>query len=152
MKKSQSVTEYALFISAVLVGLLTMQVYYHRAVKGNLKAKTDSIGEQFNLKDDNYILESKSVSGQSIQQGQYVQGAGFDPSLPYQKSTISQGSIANSGFAKNLTAAGASLSGAYAGGEISVADYKDVVDPSKHGIANMGQINTTGSAFNDLGM
>jgi len=47
VKKGQGATEYAIFIAAVLAGLIAMQVYYQRSVKGNMRSRADSIGEQY---------------------------------------------------------------------------------------------------------
>lgn len=63
-RKAQGATEYAIFIAAVLAGLLALQVYYSRSVKGNMKGRADSIGEQFDASDEAYYnKESRSVSG-----------------------------------------------------------------------------------------
>jgi hypothetical protein len=66
-KTAQSATEYAILIAAVLAGFLALQVYYQRAVKGNMKGRADSIGEQFDLGGGRYVLESRSVSGRESQ-------------------------------------------------------------------------------------
>jgi hypothetical protein len=149
MKKTQSVTEYALFISAVLVGFLAMQVYYHRAVKGNLKAKTDMIGEQFNLKDANYTLETKSVSVRDNYQGS---GRDYTDAYGNQKTATMTSTISSSpdsGFMDDITAAGGNLSASYAGGEISTSDY---VNDTGHGIADMGNISSNDTIPQDMGM
>lgn len=69
MKKAQGATEYAIFIAAVLAGLLALQVYYKRAVQGNTKSRADSIGEQFSM--DNYTFDksSHSISSRQTQTG-----------------------------------------------------------------------------------
>ena len=61
-RKAQGATEYAIFIAAVLAGLLALQVYYSRAVKGKVKSSAESIGEQFDLNAANYTSTSRSIS------------------------------------------------------------------------------------------
>ena len=46
-KKAQSTLEYALLITVVIGGLLTMQSYMKRGLQGKLKETTDQIGEQY---------------------------------------------------------------------------------------------------------
>jgi len=64
-RKAQGATEYAIFIAAVLAGLLALQVYYSRAVKGKVKSSAESIGEQFELNTANYTTTTASASGQT---------------------------------------------------------------------------------------
>ncbi len=47
LRKAQSTLEYALLISVVVGGLLTMQNYLKRSVQGRLQASADEIGEQY---------------------------------------------------------------------------------------------------------
>lgn len=47
IRKAQSTLEYALLISVVVGGLLTMQNYLKRSVQGKLRASGDEIGEQY---------------------------------------------------------------------------------------------------------
>jgi len=60
-KKGQGATEYAIFIAAVLAGLIAMQVYYQRSVKGNMRSRADSIGEQYD-NEGTYNANSSSFS------------------------------------------------------------------------------------------
>lgn len=46
-RQAQSTLEYALLISVVVGGLLTMQNYLKRSVQGRLRASADEIGEQY---------------------------------------------------------------------------------------------------------
>lgn len=47
VRKAQSTLEYALLISVVVGGLLTMQNYLKRSVQGRLQSSADEIGEQY---------------------------------------------------------------------------------------------------------
>jgi NifB/MoaA-like Fe-S oxidoreductase len=47
IKTAQSTLEYALLISVVVGGLLTMQNYLKRSVQGRLAASADEIGTQY---------------------------------------------------------------------------------------------------------
>lgn len=47
LRTAQSTLEYALLISVVVGGLLTMQNYLKRSVQGKLQAAADEIGEQY---------------------------------------------------------------------------------------------------------
>lgn len=47
VRHAQSTLEYALLISVVVGGLLTMQNYLKRSVQGRLQASADEIGEQY---------------------------------------------------------------------------------------------------------
>ncbi|MDD4955448.1 MAG: hypothetical protein PHP17_05375 [Candidatus Omnitrophica bacterium] len=47
LRQAQSTLEYALLISVVVGGLLTMQNYLKRSVQGRLRASADEIGEQY---------------------------------------------------------------------------------------------------------
>jgi len=47
LRQAQSTLEYALLISVVVGGLLTMQNYLKRSVQGRLQASADEIGEQY---------------------------------------------------------------------------------------------------------
>ncbi|MDD4183386.1 MAG: hypothetical protein PHT53_06165 [Candidatus Omnitrophica bacterium] len=47
VRHAQSTLEYALLISVVVGGLLTMQNYLKRSVQGRLQASGDEIGEQY---------------------------------------------------------------------------------------------------------
>jgi len=62
MKKAQGATEYTIFIAAVLAGLIAMQIYYQRSIKGNMRIRADSIGEQFDSTGGNYTRRSTSLS------------------------------------------------------------------------------------------
>jgi hypothetical protein len=64
MKKAQGATEYAIFIAAVLVGLIGLQIYFQRAVAGNMKSRSDSVGEQFSFSSKGSTT-TKSVQGRS---------------------------------------------------------------------------------------
>ncbi len=47
LRRAQSTLEYALLLSVVVGGLLTMQNYLKRSVQGRLQASADEIGEQY---------------------------------------------------------------------------------------------------------
>jgi len=64
-RKAQGATEYAIFIAAVLAGLLALQVYYSRSVKGKVKSSAESIGEQYELNAAHYTSTSRSVSSRN---------------------------------------------------------------------------------------
>ena len=144
-RKSQSATEYAIFIAAVLVALLALQVYYSRAVKGNVKTRADSVGEQFNTK-ANSVLESRSVSGRNSVTGYNSTGNDGD----WSKSTILKSdSAATAKFSSVI--GGVSKSGvlvdsyANAGGEASSTAYVKEFDDKKIGTST----NVTVADFND---
>ena len=47
LKKAQGATEYAIFIAAVLIALIAIQIYFQRSVKGKFKSSADQVGDQF---------------------------------------------------------------------------------------------------------
>lgn len=48
-KKGQSITEYSVLASIVILAFLVMQIYMKRSVQGKLKASSDEIGQQFSF-------------------------------------------------------------------------------------------------------
>jgi hypothetical protein len=91
-RRAQSAVEYAIFIAAVLLGLVGLQIYFQRAVGGNLKSKSDSIGDQFSLKQSSFS-ETTSV------QGRHSETDGLNVSY----STYSRGLEKNAFSANDLT-------------------------------------------------
>ena len=123
LRKAQGVTEYAIFIAAVLAGFIALQVYFQRAVKGNLKGRSDAVGDQFTTSQV-YTVQSRSSSNRE-NIGGYQQFGGSDF---YNKSTILNDMGTNMGsasFEADLAGAGATLlaTEGYAGHEISKTDY-----------------------------
>lgn len=101
MKKAQGATEYAIFIAAVLAGLLALQVYYKRSVQGNTKSRADSIGEQYNVKDATYKKEFNSFSTRNSQSGLTAAASGYGG---WSKSKVSDDGAA-AGLRSNAVAA-----------------------------------------------
>lgn len=56
-KKAQSTLEYVVLIVVITAAVLTIQVYFKRAVQGRIKSTTDDIGEQFSTSGNLYINE-----------------------------------------------------------------------------------------------
>ena len=56
-KKGQSVLEYAILVGVVIAVIIAIQLYIKRAVQGNLKARSDAIGDQFTTATD-YTTEN----------------------------------------------------------------------------------------------
>lgn len=74
MRKSQTVTEYSIMFSAIVAGLIGLQIYFQRSVKGNLKQRSDSVGGQFTTTQD-YTTEETSQTLRSSEGG-YVAADG----------------------------------------------------------------------------
>jgi len=87
VKKGQGATEYAIFIAAVLAGLIAMQVYYQRSVKGNMRSRADSIGEQFD-NDGTYKTGSSSYSYRKADTNNANTDGGWTKSLVSKKDDI----------------------------------------------------------------
>lgn len=63
MRKSQSITEYAIFIAAVVVAFLVIKTYFARGYSGYTKKYTDSLGKnQYSPTYSNYDLIKESGS------------------------------------------------------------------------------------------
>jgi Flp pilus assembly pilin Flp len=153
IRKSQSATEYAIFIAAVLVGLLALQVYYSRAVKGNVKSRADSIGEQLDTK-DGYTLETRSVSSRTSDTGYNgTSGSWSNSTIDSTGAGTSEIDAITEGTNNRATLLGNN----YQGGEVSQTDY--VQEGSlgggmlgAHGTATTGNFSNTGvSVYNDTG-
>jgi hypothetical protein len=154
-KISQTASEYAIFFVMIVASFVVIQKYYHRAVKGNIKARTNMIGEQFNLNDGRYVLETHSVSDHQV----YAGSAASQSGLAGTHATVNMISsnnltASNNGpdFSAELSAAGAKFSKSYAGGEVSGSEYKDVNNQDKHGVAELGKINSNNTLAKDLGI
>jgi len=153
LRKAQGATEYAIFIAAVLIGFIALQVYYQRAVKGNIKQRADSVGDQFTT--------TESFSSQSISQSNrvsdsgYIASAGESGAAGWSKSTITKdlgdsGLTDKASFRTGLAAAGAKLVTAsgqdsgYAGAEYSTTDYVNATAGGgaigSHGTMKSGKI------------
>lgn len=74
-ENGSAMLEYSLFISMFILAVVLTQVYTVRAIKGKLKADTDSIGQQYSYPNSNYDyhqladskrLEVTSEQGESI--------------------------------------------------------------------------------------
>lgn len=49
-RKAQSTLEFAVLIAVVVAALLSMSVYFMRAISGRMRASSDDIGEQYEPK------------------------------------------------------------------------------------------------------
>lgn len=67
-KRAQSTLEYAVIIAVVVAGLLAMQFYIERGLKGKLRTSTDNIGEQYapGLTTGTYTTTTGSTSAETI--------------------------------------------------------------------------------------
>lgn len=67
-KKGQSTLEYAVIIAVVVAGLLAMQIYIERGLKGKLRTSTDNIGEQYapGLTTGTYTTTTGSTSAETV--------------------------------------------------------------------------------------
>lgn len=162
MKKAQGATEYAIFIAAVLAGLLALQVYYSRSVKGNMKGRADSIGEQLNTGDDAlYVRESRSVSGRMSTTNTGAEGGAWSRNAVADNGQVDTSFIG--GF-RSKTATAGSSTGAnaashyasnYKGGELSSTEYVNnqnswnVTKESSHGVNYIGEAEASGSVWGE---
>ena len=124
-RKAQGATEYAIFIAAVLAGLIALQIYYQRAIKGNMKSRADSVGEQFSADVNNTYQTISQVMRNST-----TAGTGFNITVDggaqqevYSNSVIMGEMAAGDNFMSKINAAGGALGDSYAGAQISTADY-----------------------------
>ena len=129
LKKAQGATEYAIFIAAVLIALIAIQVYFQRSVKGKFKSSSDQVGEQFTTEANN-TYQTISVSARRSISGDH-RGVGVDgveqnvtsSSVVLDQSENAAFNTALSGFT------GADVRGSvlgadnYAGGAYSTSDY-----------------------------
>jgi len=162
MRRAQGATEYAIFIAAVLAGLLALQVYYQRAVKGNMKGRADSIGEQFNNEEGLYTRESRSAAARiSYTNTDGAQGAWSrtDTANETQSTAIKGSDTAWLSNIGNVVAADKHTSG-----EVSSTEYVNIgeddwgseaqaTDFGVHGVASLGEIDGGGSSvWEDAGL
>jgi len=160
IRKAQGATEYAIFIAAVLAGLLALQVYYQRAVKGNVKSRADSIGEQFDNAGGKYVRETRNAASRDMFTN--VAGAG-DAWSSSNVTTSNVGSDAAWLSATSRSSHSSVLAGVHhtaGGGEVSSSEY--VTDASfnaatgamgAHGTAYLGKVEGSGrSVWDDSGM
>jgi hypothetical protein len=139
-----------------LIAFLALQVYYSRAVKGNVKTRADSIGEQLNTDQGvNNIMETRSVAARTSVSGQAARDEGFNNA--FSGSTISNETGAQYKGIIGGTGETGVLIEPYQGGEVSSSQYSNATMGSgelgTRGVATMG--NFTGaprSAFNDSGV
>ena len=61
-KRASSILEYCILITVFCTALVGMQIYLKRAVQGELKAHTDSIGGQFSSAWSDYTYTTKITS------------------------------------------------------------------------------------------
>lgn len=165
-KKAQGATEYAIFIAAVLAGLLALQVYYSRSVKGNMKGRADSIGEQFDNKGGEYVRESRSASaatsysnvGESEMDDkhkQYADRQSVNVMADGTKSSTIKGdgkwlNVFGSTAATAKHTSGAVSSSEYVNEFTVDGDKNHVASFGSHGYADMGAIEGNGeSVFSD---
>ena len=68
IKRGAVILEYSMLIFAFCAALAVMDVYIKRAVQGNLKASTSSIGEQFSADYSNYtyVLTEKKKTKDTV--------------------------------------------------------------------------------------
>lgn len=148
-KKAQGITEYAIFIAAVLAGLLALQVYFSRSVKGGIKSKSDSIGQQFDANiGASYNKETRSVSGRMVEQN-----TGSDY---WSKSTVVGNTTATSFSKQKIDALKANIEGlnigaryvnnvtGWQGGELSSSEYVD--DQGNHGYYTRTSVSASGNS------
>lgn len=96
-RKGQSTLEYAILIAVVVGGLLAIQTYVGRALKGRLRGSTDDIGEQYSaghMSATSTITVKKQTSKEVF--GTDVVGKGVT------KSTISGGKRTRAGSEQTL--------------------------------------------------
>jgi len=63
-KRGQSTLEYAVLIVIIIGALLTIQVYFKRAVQGKVKSSADDIGDQYSDGNQNVIKTTVRVSNE----------------------------------------------------------------------------------------
>ncbi|MFH1768023.1 MAG: hypothetical protein ABH858_02540 [Candidatus Omnitrophota bacterium] len=136
-KKGQNIAEYSLFIAGIIAALIGLQIYFGRAVKDNLKERSDAIGGQFTT-GQTYTVEKQSHTLRSSEQG-YVQNTGGDAYWSRSK-ILADGGVIDAGIAadwhKSLTdPSGAAGEGGalpslnkltWTGNEITKTDYVKV--------------------------
>lgn len=145
-KKSQSITEYTLFIAAVIAGLIALQVYFQRGVKGNIKQRADSIGSQFTA-DEDYTIEETSQVVRSSESG-YVNKSGSE----FWSFSEVQDTAGGSGVAPNvsndwissLSNAGAKKTSDYSsiGSQYSSTDYVEADEGTEGDIGEHGSFDS----------
>jgi len=145
LKKAQGVTEYAIFIAAVLAGFIALQIYFQRAVKGNLKQRSDAIGEQFTTTQDYTIQRSTQTDRQSFT-GYWDDGFNVYTSKSIILHDLEDTGYGGGSFQADLEAAGAKLleDRGYAHHEVSQTDYVDATEGSgdlgAHSVMTSGKI------------
>jgi len=135
-------------------------VYYQRAVKGNVKSRADSIGEQLDTSvGAQYVREQRSVSARETDMNTGIAG-----SSQWMNSSVSNATTASAadGIGGLRTAIGsmglnAKFTGAtYRGGEVSSSEYVDsfgTTATAGHSTYNMTEISGGGkSVWQDGGL
>ena len=146
LRKAQGVTEYAIFIAAVLAGFVALQIYFQRAVKGNLKERANSVGEQFTTTED-YTIQTASQTDRDSLTGYQVDNWGNT----YWNKSVIQHDLGQTGmgggtFESDLVNAGAKMleQDSYAHHEIQKKDYVTSAQGSGqmgvHSVFDGGQI------------
>lgn len=67
-KKAQSVTEYSIMFGVIIAGLIGLQIYFQRGVQGNIRERSDAVGDQFTTS-QNYTIERQSHTLRSSEGG-----------------------------------------------------------------------------------
>jgi len=113
-KKGQSVLEYAILVGVVIAVIIAIQLYIKRAVQGNLKARSDAIGDQFTTATDYTTENIQQTARREAYQTDAVVGT-----------EVSRSEIvaAADGQAVKNQVAGYSKAAAYTGAELSSSDY-----------------------------
>ena len=139
-KKGQSILEYAILVGVIIAVIIAIQLYIKRAVQGNLKARSDAIGDQFTTA-ANYATENiQQTARREAYQTDAVVGT-----------EVSRSEIvaAADGQAVKAQVAGYSKAANYTGAELSSSDYvtKDAAAPAAlgvHGSFDSGKLTDTG--------
>lgn len=63
--KGQSLLEYSILIFCLVAALIGMQIYFKRAIQGQLRRSADDVGEQFDAKKTSSMV-TYSVSGKTV--------------------------------------------------------------------------------------
>jgi Flp pilus assembly pilin Flp len=98
IKRAQSTLEYVVLVVVITAALLTIQIYFKRAVQGRIKSTSDDIGEQFSTTGNLYINEG---AFQATQETTGVDGPGVSNSILQGASRSSKNEVFNLGQAQN---------------------------------------------------
>lgn len=156
LKKAQGVTEYAIFIAAVLAGFIALQIYFQRAVKGNLKQRSDALGEQFTTTQD-YTIQRTTQTDRESYTGYWDDGFNVYTSKSTILHDLEDTGFGGGSFEADLENAGAKLleDRGYAHHEVSTGDYVDATqgggDMGTHSSMPSGKIATI-SPWEDAGI